>query len=134
MVAMMAMRALLGWKVAESRQKLANLPVDVLVTEDEEKAKIVYRQFIEAGVEVAVNTVNGLGESLTCNLETETKGKSKTVKTNLDKAALKELKDKLKELLDKYCMGIQATDAQLDEILDKVIATGADYYKAAKYI
>lgn len=84
MVAMMAMRAELGWKVAESRQKLANLPVDVLVTEDEEKAKIVYRQLIEAGVEVAVNTVNGLGEVVENGLEIKdeeaSKGKSKSAK------------------------------------------------------
>lgn len=40
----------------------------------------------------------------------------------------------LKELIDKYCMGMQATDAQMDEIFDKVGATGTDFYEAAKYI
>ena len=40
----------------------------------------------------------------------------------------------LKELIDKYCMGIQPTDAQMDEIMDMVAETGADFKEAHSYI
>ena len=73
MVAMMALRALLGWKVAESRQKIANLPFDVMVTEDADKVKKVREQFADAGVDMAVKTVNGLGEVVENGLEIKEK-------------------------------------------------------------
>lgn len=40
----------------------------------------------------------------------------------------------LKELIDKYCMGIQPTDAQMDEIFDKIQELGADPNEVNNYI
>lgn len=37
----------------------------------------------------------------------------------------------LKQLIEKYCMGMKPTDAQTDEIFDKVFALGADTVEAA---
>ena len=62
LAAMMVMRTAFGWGSAESRQKLSNLPLEVLHTEDKEQASKLYEQLTNAGVEVGVHTVNGLGE------------------------------------------------------------------------
>ena len=40
----------------------------------------------------------------------------------------------LKNLIDKYCMGIEPTDGQVDEIFDKIFALGADMKEANDYI
>lgn len=40
----------------------------------------------------------------------------------------------LKELIDKYCMGIQPTDAQLDKIFDKVAEVNADPMEVDAYM
>ena len=40
----------------------------------------------------------------------------------------------LKELIEKYCMGMVPTDAQRDEILDMAINTGTDPTEMSKYM
>ena len=44
------------------------------------------------------------------------------------------IQKELKQLIDKYCMGIEATDAQMDEIFDLVGEMGADPQEVAEYI
>ena len=40
----------------------------------------------------------------------------------------------LKSLIDKYCMGKEPTDAQLDQIMDLAISLNADSLEVANYI
>lgn len=44
------------------------------------------------------------------------------------------IQKELKQLIDKYCMGIEATDTQMDEIFDLVGEMGADPQEVAEYI
>jgi cation transport ATPase len=44
------------------------------------------------------------------------------------------LPSKLKQLIDKYCMGIQPTDTQIDEIMDLAISLSADSNEVAQYM
>ena len=44
------------------------------------------------------------------------------------------MNNELEELIEKYCMGIQPTDAQMDEIFDKAIETGADSQEVSSYM
>ena len=44
------------------------------------------------------------------------------------------LPSKLKQLIDKYCMGIQPTDTQIDEIMDLAISLSADSKEVAQYM
>ena len=40
----------------------------------------------------------------------------------------------LKSLIDKYCMGKEPTDAQMDEIMDKAVQVNADFQEVAAFI
>lgn len=73
MATMMTLRALWRWGSAESRQKLSNLPLEILVTEDTAEATKVYEKLTSSGAEVEVKTINGLGEKVSFN------GQSKTI-------------------------------------------------------
>ena len=64
MATMMTLRALWGWGSAESRQKLSNLPLEVLVTGDTAEATIIYEKLTASGAKVDVTTINGLGENV----------------------------------------------------------------------
>lgn len=64
---MMTLRALWGWGSAESRQKLSNLPLEVLVTEDTAEATKVYEKLAASAAKVDVKTINGLGEKVSFN-------------------------------------------------------------------
>lgn len=44
------------------------------------------------------------------------------------------LPSKLKQLIDKYCMGIQPTDTQIDEIMDLAISLSADSNEVVQYM
>ena len=44
------------------------------------------------------------------------------------------LTKELKSLIDKYCMGKEPTDAQLDQIMDLAISLNADSLEVANYI
>lgn len=44
------------------------------------------------------------------------------------------IQKKLKQLIDKYCMGVVPTDAQQDEISDMVAELGADRQEVADYM
>lgn len=44
------------------------------------------------------------------------------------------IQKELKQLIDKYCMGIEPTDAQMDEIFDLVGEMGADPQEVAEYM
>ena len=44
------------------------------------------------------------------------------------------IQKKLKQLIDKYCMGVVPTDAQQDEIFDMVAKLGADQQEVADYM
>ena len=44
------------------------------------------------------------------------------------------LPSKLKHLIEEYCMGIQPTDAQIDEIMDLAISLSADSSEVAQYM
>lgn len=44
------------------------------------------------------------------------------------------LPSKLKQLIDKYCMGIQPTDTQIDEIMDLAISLSADSNEVTQYM
>lgn len=65
----MATRVALGWTPSESREKFAKLPIEVMVSDDRALAKKVYKQLTDAGVEVDVCTINGLGQIVDATLE-----------------------------------------------------------------
>ena len=44
------------------------------------------------------------------------------------------IQKELKQLIDKYCMGVVPTDAQQDEIFDMVAKLGADQQEVADYM
>lgn len=44
------------------------------------------------------------------------------------------LPSQLKSLIEEYCMGMQPTDAQIDEIMDLAISLSADSNEVAQYI
>ena len=44
------------------------------------------------------------------------------------------IQKELKQLIDKYCMGVVPTDAQQDEIFDMVAELGADPQEVAEYM
>lgn len=44
------------------------------------------------------------------------------------------IQKKLKQLIDKYCMGVVPTDVQQDEIFDMVAKLGADQQEVADYM
>ena len=44
------------------------------------------------------------------------------------------IQKELKQLIDKYCMGVVPTDAQQDEIFDMVAELGADTQEVADYM
>ena len=77
LVAQMALRVILGWATADSRQKLANLPVEALATEDKEKAKKISERLIDSGIDIEINTINGLGEKVAWDEEKEKPKSSK---------------------------------------------------------
>lgn len=65
---MMATRVALGWTPSESREKFSLLPVEIMVSDDTSSATKVYKQLADAGIEVDVCTINGLGEHVDARL------------------------------------------------------------------
>ena len=80
LVAQMALRIILGWATTDSRQKLANIPVEALVTEDKDKAKKVFKLLSDSGIDIDINTINGLGELVAWDEEKEKTESSKNKK------------------------------------------------------
>ena len=62
MCAMMVARKVLGWSSAESREKLSTLPAVLVQSEDLARIEALASQFASEGVQVSVETRNGLGE------------------------------------------------------------------------
>ena len=62
MGAMMVARKVLGWSSAESREKLSTLPAVLVQSEDLARIEALTSQFASEGVQVSVETRNGLGE------------------------------------------------------------------------
>ena len=60
--AMMVARTIMGWSAAESQEKLAQLPVAVIDSQDLARVEAIAAQFAKGGVNVSVETRNGLGE------------------------------------------------------------------------
>ena len=44
------------------------------------------------------------------------------------------LPQELKELIDRYCMGAEPTDAQMNEIMDLMLSLDADAEEATEYM
>ena len=44
------------------------------------------------------------------------------------------LPQELKELIDRYCMGVEPTDAQMNEIMDLMLSLDADAEEATEYM
>ena len=62
MCAMMVARKVLGWRSAESREKLSHLPAVLIESEDYARIEALANQFSHNNVNVSIETRNGLGE------------------------------------------------------------------------
>lgn len=69
MLAMMTARTALGWASSVSRQKFADLPFEVLVTNDKSKALAIYESLTKGGIIVSATGVNALNENVENCLE-----------------------------------------------------------------
>ena len=58
----------------------------------------------------------------------------KDVGTFIKESHIIMIQKELKQLIDKYCMGVVPTDAQQDEIFDMVAELGADPQEVADYM
>lgn len=64
MLAMMTVRKMFGWATADTREKFANLPLDVLVTDNKSKAESTYEELTKGGLIVSVKGINALKETI----------------------------------------------------------------------